>query len=186
MTIDPVQLANTESVRRVAARLGLAEADLEHLLDDVASVRRAYQMYIPTIDHWPKLPDMARELQSQIDYVIETKERMIALLTPKAWWRNRPKAEQSAWGIQEALSDAERFLRAEQSLLGDIGTPSKNARKRERDLLWNTLLELWTSHGGQETGNDAADFLVEASKPVLGAAAPTPASAVRWLLRRRP
>src|SRR4051812_43193916 len=43
--IDPGMPTDTDSLRKVASRLGLDEANLNELLDDVASARRAYRMY---------------------------------------------------------------------------------------------------------------------------------------------
>ena len=73
----------------------------------------------------------------------------------------------------------------------------RNAAKTGRQQFWNELLEIWTEIGGEETGADAARFLIAASEPVFDfvrgdtdacgkdRAIPDQRSVERWLLRRR-
>jgi hypothetical protein len=184
--IDPGMPTDTDGVRKLATRLGLDETSLRELLDDVASARRVYRTYKPLHATFPTPLDIAKDIRSHLAYVAQTKEQMLSLLTLTPWRGDRSKADELAHDILGGLSGAERFLESELALLGDVGSRSStNARKHVRDLLWNELLKIWTARGGKDTGNDAAEFLIEASKPVLGAAAPTTASACQWLLRRR-
>jgi hypothetical protein len=45
--------------------------------------------------------------------------------------------------------------------------PTANSSKSGRDRFWNEVLAIWTSIGGEETGGDAADFLIAVSTPVF-------------------
>jgi hypothetical protein len=60
-----------------------------------------------------------------------------------------------------------------------------SARKIDRDKYWDELLEIWCGLGGKAHGAAAADFLILASKPVMGSALPPFESVVQWLERRR-
>jgi hypothetical protein len=63
--------------------------------------------------------------------------------------------------------------------------PSSNASKVNREEYWSGLLVIWTEIGGKQTGAAAADFLIAASRPLLGAEVPTFRSVVQWLDRRQ-
>ena len=45
--------------------------------------------------------------------------------------------------------------------------PTANTSKPGRDRFWNEMLAIWTGIGGEETGVDAANFLIAISKPVF-------------------
>ena len=65
------------------------------------------------------------------------------------------------------------------------GSRRDNARKPDRDEFWNELLAIWCELGGKPSGKAAANFLIAASKPVMGSAVPTLKSVVQWLERRQ-
>lgn len=60
-----------------------------------------------------------------------------------------------------------------------------NARKTDRDQCWEELLAVWTDIGGKPHGAAAADYLILASRPIMGSAVPSHAAVVQWLDRRR-
>ena len=73
-------------------------------------------------------------------------------------------------------------------IIEQTGSSRDNARKTTRDQFWNELLAIWCELGGKQTGKATANFLIAASKPVMGSAIPTFASVTRWLnvARTRP
>jgi hypothetical protein len=62
-------------------------------------------------------------------------------------------------------------------------SPCNNARKPVRDQFWIELLAIWCELGGKTRGIAAANFLIVASKPVMGSAVPDRKSVVQWLER---
>jgi hypothetical protein len=77
------------------------------------------------------------------------------------------------------------------------GNATGNAAKTGRQRFWNELLAIWTEIGGQETGADAARFLIAASQPAFDfmrgdadacnkdRAIPDQRSVEQWLRRRQ-
>jgi hypothetical protein len=72
-------------------------------------------------------------------------------------------------------------------------TGSAASKNKSRDLFWSEVLAIWCKIGGEETGADAADFLIAVSLPVFYAMphdardeVPERQSVIQWLRRRSP
>lgn len=63
--------------------------------------------------------------------------------------------------------------------------PASNASKTNRQQLWTDLLAIWCEIGGNESGADAADFLIAASTPVIPREMPSRNAVIEWLRARR-
>ena len=92
----------------------------------------------------------------------------------------------------------EKLLRNLDGIVAAIGPPRKKtgsaaSKNMGRDLFWSELLAIWRKIGGEETGADAADFLIAVSVQVFDAmphdardAVPERQSVIQWLGRRSP
>jgi len=90
----------------------------------------------------------------------------------------------------------EKLLRNLDGIILAIGPPRRKtgsaaSKNMGRDLFWSDLLAIWCKIDGEETGGDAADFLMAVSKPVFSAmprdtrdAVPTRGAVIQWLWRR--
>ena len=90
----------------------------------------------------------------------------------------------------------EKLLRNLDGIIAALGPPRKKtgsaaSKNMGRDLFWSDLLAIWCQIGGEETGADAADFLIAVSAPVFNAmpdgardAVPIAGTVNQWLWRR--
>lgn len=100
----------------------------------------------------------------------------------------------------EVASDIyfEKLVRNLNGIIDALGPPRKKSgsaasKNMGRDLFWSEVLAIWCKIGGEETGADAADFLIAVSVPVFKAmprdardAVPQRQSVIQWLRRRSP
>ena len=92
----------------------------------------------------------------------------------------------------------DKLLRNFDGIIDALGPPRKKtgsaaSKNMGRDLFWEELILVWCKIGGEETGLNAADFLIAASVPVFKAmprdardAVPQRQSVIQWLRRRSP